>query len=151
MLKEYKTPEIALAYANTLVNVTFDTDNFDENVKQKDKIEALLKEYKTPEIALEYAQALVNTANESNNRNIIASYKTEICNLYREYKTLDFAEFYAMILATLSFNLNDSDKIKNICLAGINEIKADGFNSERIEEMEKIINDNLSKKLKDNL
>ena len=151
LLKEYKTPEIALAYANTLVNVTFDTDNFDENVKQKDKIEALLKEYKTPEIALEYAQALVNTANESNNRNIIASYKTEICNLYREYKTLDFAEFYAMILATLSFNLNDSDKIKNICLAGINEIKADGFNSERIEEMEKIINDNLSKKLKDNL
>ena len=151
LLKEYKTPEIALAYANTLVNVTFDTDNFDENVKQKDKIEALLKEYKTPEIALEYAQALVNTANESNNRNIIASYKTEICNLYREYKTLDFAEFYAMILATLSLNLNDSDKIKNICLARIDEIKADGFNSEEIEKMERIINDNLSKKLNDNL
>ena len=56
-----------------------------------------------------------------------------------------------MILAILSFNLDTADEIRNICLAGINEIKADGFNSERIEEIEKIINDNLSKKLKDNL
>ena len=98
-----------------------------------------------------YAKALVSTANGSNNRNIITSYKTEIYNLYQEYKTLDFAECYAMILAILSLNLNDSDKIKNICLARIDEIKADGFNSEEIEKMERIINDNLSKKLNDNL
>ena len=151
LLKYYKTPEIALAYAQALFNATCDTDNFDESVKQTDKIKALLKEYQTPEIALEYAKALVSTANGSNNRNIITSYKTEIYNLYQEYKTLEFAEFYSGILAILSFNLDTADEIVNICLAGLNEIKADGFNSARIEEMEKIINDNLSKKLKDNL
>ena len=151
LLKEYETPEIALEYAKALVNATCDTDNFDESVKQTDKIKALLKEYQTPEIALEYAKALASTALNSDNCNTIISYKTAIYNLYQEYKTLEFAECYAMILAILSLNLNDSDKIKNICLAGINEIKADGFNSERIEEMEKIINDNLSEKLNDSL
>ena len=94
---------------------------------------------------------MASTALNSDNCNTIISYKTAIYNLYQEYKTLEFAECYAMILAILSLNLNDSDKIKNICLAGINEIKADGFNSERIEEMEKIINDNLSEKLNDSL
>ncbi len=79
------------------------------------------------------------------------SYKTEIYNLYQEYKTLEFSEGYSAILAILSSHLDTADEIKNICIAGINEIKADGFNSERIEEMEKTINDNLSKKLKDNL
>ena len=151
LLKEYKTPEIALEYAKVLGNATFDTDNFDESVKQTDKIKALLKEYKTHEIALAYAKSLVNTALNSDSCNIIISYKTEIYNLYQEYKTLEFAEFYSGILAVLSDYLDTADEIKNICLAGIEEIKADGFNSEEIEEMEKIINDNLSKKLKDNL
>ena len=151
LLKEYKTPEIALAYAKALVNVSGRADNYDKSLEQADKINKLLEKYPTNEIALVYAKALVSTANGSNNRNIITSYKTEIYNLYQEYKTLDFAECYAMILAILSLNLNDSDKIKNICLARIDEIKADGFNSEEIEKMERIINDNLSKKLNDNL
>ena len=151
LLKYYKTPEIALAYAKALFNATCDTDNFDESVKQTDKIKALLKEYQAPEITLEYAKALASTALNSDNCNTIISYKTAIYNLYQEYKTLGFAGCYAMILAILSFNLDTADEIRNICLAGINEIKADGFNSERIEEIEKIINDNLSKKLKDNL
>ena len=38
-------------------------------------------------------------------------------------------------------------EIGNICLAGLSEIKADGFNSERIEEMAKIIGYHLIKKL----
>ena len=151
LLKEYKTPEIALAYAKALFNATCDTDNFDERLEQADKINKLLEKYSTNEIALAYAQALVNTALNSDSCNIIISYKTEIYNLYQEYKTLGFAEFYSGILAILSFNLDTADEIINICLAGINEIKADDFNSEIIEEMEKIINDNLSKKLKDNL
>ena len=151
LYEEYKTPEIALAYAKALFNATCDTDNFDESVKQTDKIKALLKEYQAPEITLEYAKALASTALNSDNCNTIISYKTAIYNLYQEYKTLGFAGCYAMILAILSFNLDTADEIRNICLAGINEIKADGFNSERIEEIEKIINDNLSKKLKDNL
>ena len=151
LLKEYKTPEIALAYAKALFNATCDTDNFDERLEQADKINKLLEKYSTNEIALAYAQALVNTALNSDSCNIIISYKTEIYNLYQEYKTLGFAEFYSGILAILSFNLDTADEIINICLAGINEIKADGFNSESIEEMEKIINDNLSKKLNDNL
>ena len=151
LLKYYKTPEIALVYAKALVNVSVKTNNYKESLEQADKINKLLEKYPTNEIALVYAKALVSTANGSNNRNIITSYKTEIYNLYQEYKTLDFAECYAMILAILSLNLNDSDKIKNICLARIDEIKADGFNSEEIEKMERIINDNLSKKLNDNL
>ena len=151
LLQEYKTPEIALEYAQSLFNAICVTDNFDERLEQADKINELLKEYKTPEIALKYAKALASTALNSDNCNTIISYKTAIYNLYQEYKTLEFAECYAMILAILSFNLDTADEIRNICLAGINEIKADGFNSERIEEIEKIINDNLSKKLKDNL
>ncbi len=151
LLKEYKTPEIALEYAKVLGNATFDTDNFDESVKQTDKIKALLKEYQAPEIALEYAKALASTALNSDNCNTIISYKTAIYNLYQEYKTLGFAGCYSTILAILSFNLDTADEIRNICLAGITEIKADGFNSERIEEMEKIINDNLSEKLNDSL
>ena len=94
-------------------------------------------------MVLVYAKALVNTANKSDDYNIISSYKTKIYNLYREYKTLDFAVCYSFILAILSFYLDTADEIENICIAGINEIKADGFNSERIEEMEKIINDNF--------
>ncbi|MDY4710786.1 MAG: hypothetical protein SPC22_02320 [Ruminococcus bromii] len=151
LLKEYETPEIALEYALSLVNATCDTDNFDKSLEQADKINKLLKEYKTLEIALAYARSLVNTALNSDNCNAIISYKTEIYNLYQEYKTLDFAEGYSAILAIISGYLDTVDEIRNICLAGINEIKADGFNSEEIEEMEKIINDNLSKKLKDNL
>ena len=151
LLKEYKTPEIALAYAKALFNATCDTDNFDERLEQADKINKLLEKYSTNEIALAYAQALVNTALNSDSCNTIISYKTEIYNLYQEYKTLGFAEFYSGILAILSDYLDTADEIKNICLAGINEIKADGFNSERIEEMEKIINDNLSEKLNDSL
>ncbi|MCI7211833.1 MAG: hypothetical protein MR981_06490 [Ruminococcus bromii] len=151
LLKYYKTPEIALAYAQALVNVSKKADNYDKRLEQVNKINELLKYYKTPEIALAYARSLVNTANKSDNCNTITSYKTAIYNLYQEYKILDYAECYAMILAILSFNLDTADEIRNICLAGINEIKADGFNSERIEEIEKIINDNLSKKLKDNL
>ncbi|MDY4084658.1 MAG: hypothetical protein SOY57_03745 [Ruminococcus bromii] len=151
MLKEYKTPEIAWVYAQALVNVQNKADNYDESVKQANKINELYEEYKTPEIALAYAQALVNTALNSDSCNTIISYKTEIYNLYQEYKTLGFAEFYSGILAILSDYLDTADEIKNICLAGINEIKADGFNSERIEEMEKIINDNLSEKLNDSL
>ena len=144
LLKEYKTPEIALEYAKALVNATFDTDNFDKSLEQADKINKLLKEYKTLEIALAYARSLVNTALNSDNCNAIISYKTEIYNLYQEYKTLDFAERYAMILAILSFNLDTADEIKNICLAGIDEIKADGFNSQKILDMEEYINEDLS-------
>jgi dsDNA-binding SOS-regulon protein len=151
LLQEYKTPEIALEYAQALVNVSNKADNYDKSLKQANKINELLKYYKPPEIALEYAKALASTALNSDNCNTIISYKTAIYNLYQEYKTLGFAGCYAMILAILSFNLDTADEIRNICLAGINEIKADGFNSERIEEIEKIINDNLSKKLKDNL
>ena len=151
LLKEYNTADIALEYAKALVNASCDTDNFDERLEQSEKIKALLEKYKTADIALRYAQALVITANKSDDYNIISSYKTKICNLYREYKTLYFAAFYAVILAILSSYLDTADEIKNICLAGIDEIKADGFNSEEIEEMERIINDNLSKKLNDNL
>ena len=149
--EEYKTPEIALAYAQALVNVSVKTNNYKERLEQADKINKLLEKYSTNEIALAYAQALVNTALNSDSCNTIISYKTEIYNLYQEYKTLGFAEFYSGILAILSDYLDTADEIKNICLAGINEIKADGFNSERIEEMEKIINDNLSEKLNDSL
>ena len=151
LLEKYKTADIALEYAKALTNVTVKSNDYNENLQQAGKIKALLEEYKTADIALAYTKALVNTAFKSDDYNIISSYKTEICNLYQEYKTLEFAECYAVILAILSFNLNDSDKIKNICLAGIDEINADGFNSERIEEMEKAINDKLSKKLNDNL
>ena len=151
LLEKYPTNEIAFEYAKVLGNATYVTDNFDESIEQADKINELLKEYKTHEIALAYAKSLVNTALNSDSCNIIISYKTEIYNLYQEYKTLEFAEFYSGILAVLSDYLDTADEIKNICLAGIEEIKADGFNSEEIEEMEKIINDNLSKKLKDNL
>ena len=143
LLKYYKTPEIALEYAQALVNVSVKTNNYKERLEQADKINELLKEYKTPEIALVYAMALASTALNSDSCNIIISYKTEIYNLYQEYKTLEFAECYAMILAILSFNLDTADEIRNICLAGINEIKADGFNSERIEKMEKAINDKI--------
>ena len=90
---------------------------------------------------------MVITALNSDSCNIIISYKTEIYNLYQEYKILDYAECYAMILAILSFYLDTADEIKNICLVGLNEIKADGFNSERIEEMAKIIGYHLIKKL----
>ena len=151
LLEKYPTPEIALEYAQSLFNAICVTDNFDESLEQADKINKLLKEYKTLEIALVYASSLVITALNSDSCNIIISYKTEIYNLYQEYKTLEFAECYSTILAILSFNLDTADEIRNICLAGINEIKADGFNSERIEEMEKIINDNLSEKLNDSL
>ena len=151
LLEKYPTPEIALEYAQSLFNAICVTDNFDESLEQADKINKLLKEYKTLEIALVYASSLVITALNSDSCNIIISYKTEIYNLYQEYKTLEFAECYSIILAILSDYLDTVDEIKNICFAGIDEIKADGFNSERIEKMEKIINDNLSKKLKDNL
>ncbi len=147
LLKEYETPEIALEYALSLFNATCDTDTFDKSLEQADKINKLLEKYPTNEIALAYARSLVNTALNSDNCNAIISYKTEIYNLYQEYKTLGFAGCYAMILAILSFNLDTADEIRNICLAGINEIKADGFNSERIEEMAKIIGYHLIKKL----
>ena len=143
LLKEYKTPEIALEYAKVLGNATFDTDNFDKSLEQANRINELLKYYKTSKIALKYAKALASTALNSDNCNTIISYKTAIYNLYQEYKTLEFAECYAMILAILSFNLDTADEIENICIAGINEIKADGFNSERIEKMEKAINDKI--------
>ncbi len=151
LLEEYKTADIALAYAQVLVNVTARSNNYNESLEQAEKIKALLEKYKTADIALQYAQALAFTAFKSDDYNIISSYKTKICNLYQEYKTLEFAEFYSGILAILSFNLDTADEIVNICLAGLNEIKADGFNSERIEKMEKAINDNLSEKLNDNL
>ena len=151
LLEKYPTPEIALEYAQSLFNAICVTDNFDESLEQADKINKLLKEYKTLEIALVYASSLVITALNSDSCNIIISYKTEIYNLYQEYKTLEFSEGYSAILAILSSHLDTADEIKNICIAGINEIKADGFNSERIEEMEKIINDNLSEKLNDSL
>ena len=147
LLKYYKTPEIALAYAQALVNVSKKADNYDKGLEQVNKINELLKYYKTPEIALTYAQVLVNTANKSDNCNAITSYKTEIYNLYQAYKTLGFAECYSSILAILSFYLDTADEIGNICLAGLSEIKADGFNSERIEEMAKIIGYHLIKKL----
>ena len=147
LLKEYQTPEIALEYAKALVNVSVKTNNYKERLEQADKINKLLEKYPTNEIALAYARSLVNTALNSDSCNIIISYKTEIYNLYQEYKTLGFAGCYAMILAILSFNLDTADEIRNICLAGINEIKADGFNSERIEEMAKIIGYHLIKKL----
>ena len=144
LLKEYETYEIALEYAKQLVNVSAKTKNYNERLEQADKINKLLNKYQTNEIALEYAKALVNTGNKSDNCNTIISYKTKIYNLYQEYKTLEFAECYAMILAILSFNLDTADEIKNICIAGINEIKADGFNSERIVSVEEWINDNLN-------
>lgn len=151
LLKKYPINEIALEYTKALVNATFDTDNFDESVKQTDKIEALLQEYKTPEIALAYAKALTSTVFKSDNCNAIISYKTKIYNLYQEYKTLEVSEGYSAILAIISGYLDTADEIQNICLAGINEIKADGFNSEIIEMAEKIIGYNLVKKLNDNM